>query len=254
MSASRRALPAASLALVVTVSLALACLIAGGCAMDSGQARVTPEYTLTVKKVGVMSLVDPLPNLSYLRSSALESNFAQLAVPGWNADALVDEVLQGRLKRKGFDVINVAPDERVRAAYGSDWGFPASEPLHAAVYDLGAALGLDMIVVVCRQVESDLVTGTNQNIRGYGLQKAFDTGPYAYAVVFVEALDIRRRFTIGAAQGEQHGPLAPEIWQPEFETAKGELAVPPVHQATVRDTLQRLLVSAVGVAIQEAGL
>lgn len=229
-------------------------LLLGSCALDSSQTRMTTEYAATVKKVGVMSLIDPHVNISFLRASALESNFARASLPNWNADALAHDALHGRLKRKGYEVIKVVPDERVRKAYGADWGFPASEPLHEAVYDLGSALGLDMMVVVARQVDADVVTGTNQNIRGYGVQKAFDTGPFAYAVVFVEAIDVRKRFAVGQAAGEQHLAIAENLWQPEFETGKGVIAIRAGNQAKIYETLRSLLTAAIGVAVQEAGL
>jgi hypothetical protein len=230
------------------------CWMLSGCAVDSSQIRMATDYAATVKKVGVMSLIDPHANISFLRSSALESNFARASLPNWNVDTLVHDALQGRLKRKGYEVVKVVPDERVRAVYGADWGFPASEPLHEAVYDLGSSLGLDMMVVVARQVDADVVTGTNQNIRGYGLQKAFDTGPFAYAVVFVEAIDVRKRFAVGQAAGEQHIAIAENLWQSEFETAKGVVAIRASNQATIYETLHKLLTAAIGVAVQEAGL
>ncbi len=240
--------------LLLPTAIVFVNVVVVGCVMDSSKARVTSEYAVSVKNVGVMSLLDPTPNLSYLRASAQESHFAELGVLGWNADALALDALQGRLQRKGFNVVAVTPDTRVREAYGTDWGFPASEPLHTALYDLGQSLNLDMIVVVCRQINADLVTGTNQNIRGYGLQRAFDTGPYAYATVFVEALDVRKRFAVGGATGEQHAAIAPELWQVEFESGRGLLSVKSTNQVAVHDTLEKLLTSAIGIAIQEAGL
>lgn len=225
-----------------------------GCAFDASEARVTPEYAVTVKKVGVVSLVDAAPNLSFLRASAQESRFTRLTLPGWQADALVHEAVLPRLRRKGFEVSVIAPDDALRRANGDDWGGPGNPALFEAAYALGAAHGLDTMVIIARDISPDVVTDTNQNIRGYGLQRAFDSEAHAYAIVHTSVLDIARRFVVGQARGVQQAPLPAGVWQAAFEDAGSEPALPPAMLTTVDTMLRQLLGAAIGVSVQEAGL
>jgi len=236
-----------------TALLLLAALLAG-CLTSSNQARVTAEYAATVDQVGVMSLLDALPNLSYLKQSAQESRFGKLVMPGWDVQGLAQSVLGARLRRKGFEVSTVEPDAAIRAAHGKDWGAPDSPALREALHARGVTLGLDVLVVVSRQISPDTVTGTNQNIRGYGLQRAFDTGPHAYAVVYVQALDIDGGYAVGGAEGMQARTVPDELWQSGFDDARGELDVASDQADALREILTSLLTNAVGVAAQEAGL
>ena len=225
-----------------------------GCAFDASEARVTPEYAVTVSKVGVLSLVDAAPNLSFLRASAQESRFTRLALPGWQVDALVHEAVLPRLRRKGFEVSAIAPDDALRIANGDDWGGPGNPALREAAYALGAAHGLDTLVVIARDISPDIVTGTNQNIRGYGLQRAFDDEAHAYAVVHTTVLDVARRFVVGQARGVQQAPLPAGLWQAAFEDAGIAPTLPPAMLAKVDAMLRQLLTAAIGVSVQEAGL
>lgn len=238
----------ATAALLVLVNLL------AGCVAGSNPAKVTPEYAATVDKVGVMSLLDVQPNLSYLRQSAQESHFGKLVVPGWNVHELAHSALGARLRRKGFLVTAVEPDTAIHAAHGKDWGTPDNPALRAALLARGAALGLDVLVVVSRQLSADTITGTNQNVRGYGLQRAFDTAPHAYAVVYVQALDIDGGYAVGGAEGIQMRSVPDELWQSGFDDARGEVEVTSVQADALREILTPLLVNAIGVAAQEAGL
>jgi hypothetical protein len=229
-------------------------LVLAACFANTGVARVTADYAATVRKVGLVSLIDAQPNLSHLTSSAMESTFALAALPGWDADALVRTVAGQRLGRKGYEVVHLPADDALRALYDSDRGYPRTERIHEAVYALGAAHGLDMIVLVCRQVGADEVTGTNQMIRGYGLQRAFDGAPKAYALVYVEAVDTRKRFVVGKAAALQQAPLSMAAWQPGFESARGTVPVDPAHREEVAGLLRKVLSEAIAVAAQEAGI
>jgi hypothetical protein len=223
-----------------------------GCLSSGHTTRLTADYAAGVRKVGVMSLLDSKANVSHLGPSAKESAFAELALSGWEPHALVNAALTERLQRRGFTVSAVEPNEIVLEALGDDWGVPDGLQLRAALYALAADLHLDMLVVASRQVSPDVVTGTNQKIRGYGIQRAFDGGPYAYAVIFVQALDVAGRFAAGAATGVQISALPAELWPKDFAGAASD--VPVTGASAVRDILTDLVTTSLGVAAREAGL
>lgn len=237
-----------------TTALIVLSGLLGGCLMSGNQPKVTADYAATVDKIGVMSLIDELPNVSNLLQSAQESRFGKLVLPRWDVHELAQSALGNRFRRKGFEVGAVEPDPAIRAAHGKDWGTAENPALREALRARGSALGLDVLVVVSRHTTPDTVTGTNQKIRGYGLQRAFGTGPHAYAVVYVQAIDIEGGFLAGAAEGVQMRTVPAALWHSRFDDAQGELAVVSAHADALREILATLLTSAIGSAAQEAGL
>ena len=126
--------------------------------------------------------------------------------------------------------------------------------MHERLYAIGAANGVDMLVVVYPHVEEDFVTKTNQNMRGYGLQRSFDSDPFAYAAVYIEAFDVNKQFVAGKAEGLQLAPLEDQVWRDEFETVAGPQAFGERHHATVFQTMSKVLTDAIGSAARESGL
>lgn len=234
----------------VALSLSLSACIFGG----ASQVRVTSDYTTQVKNVGVVSLLGPQPNVSRLDTSAYESNFGFAALPGWQVDALVEQVMVPRLQRKGFTVRMLPAEGPLAEAKATDWRAPIGESVAEHVYALGAAQGLDMVVVVQAQVGEDFVTDTNQNVRGYGIQRAFDTEPFTYASLYVEAYDIERRFAVGRAEGQIVEAAEAGAWLPAYDSIKGTVMVDGPAATTLRTQLTNLMTAAIGVATQEAGL
>ena len=239
----------------IAVLLALSLLL-GGCMNIGGNnvARVTNDYAATVKKVGLVSLVDEKANVSYLTSSAQESFFSRAVVPGWNIDAEVIAVMTPNMKRKGFEVIPIARNEQLLGIYDSDFGYARTERIHAHLATLAKELGLDMVIVVARHVDEDRVTKTNQKIRSYGLQKAFDTAAFAYASIYVEAYDTRKFFVVGKATGFQSTPLPLGVWQSAYESAKGTVTIPAEVRDETITALKKVVGDAVAIAGQEAGV
>lgn len=233
--------------------LVTACAALAGCFNNATNARVTGEYAVTVKKVGVMALLDPAANVSHLVGSAQESRFGKLVLPDLDSHAIALAGLEQRLARRGFQVSELAADEAVLAAYGKDWGAPTDPGFHAALAARGAAAGVDLVVAVCRQVRSDDVTGTNQKVRGHGIQRAFDEPARAYAFAYVAAIDVGDGHPVGLAEGVQVESLDPALWLPGFDQAEGDMTVPPTVAAALTAQLARLLANAVGIAAQEAG-
>ena len=217
-------------------------------------ARVTTDYAATVKKVGLLSLVDDQINISYLTASAQESFFSRATLANWNIDAQVTGIMMPKLKRKGFEVIAIPRNKQLLSVYDSDFSYAKTERIHEQLASIAKDLGLDLVIVVARHVDIDHVTKTNQKIRGYGLQKAFDSAAFAYASIYVEAYDTRRFFVVGKATGFQSAPLLEGVWQSDFEAAKGRVAIPDdVHDAVLK-VLQKVVGDAVAIAAQEAGV
>ena len=231
------------------------CLISSACIFGgASQVRVTPDYTSQVKNVGVISLLGPRPNVSRLDTSAYDSNFGFAALPGWQVDALVEQVKVPRLKRKGFSVRMFPAEGPLAKAKASDWRAPLGESVAEDVYAFGAAHGLDMVVVVQAQVGEDFVTDTNQKVRGYGIQRAFDTEAFTYASLYVEAYDIERRFAAGRAEGQIVETAEAGAWLPAYDAIKGTVDVDGPAATALRTQLTNIMTAAIGVATQEAGL
>ena len=237
----------------ILIALGLCCLL-GGCFLNTNQARVTSDYAANVKTVGIISLLNTNPKINYLSTSAMDSRFSSAVVKGWNSDNLVYALLVPRMQRKGYTVRTLSRSGALAEAQASDWRSPLGNSVADAVYAAGEARGLDMVVVVQAQVREDFVTDTNQKVRAFGLQKAFDTEAFVYASIFVEAYDIKRRFAVGRAEGNQVEPADAGLWNSAFETHKGEVALSGGHGQALADQLTRVLTNAIGVATQEAGL
>ncbi|MEM7542523.1 MAG: hypothetical protein AAF384_13210 [Pseudomonadota bacterium] len=210
---------------------------------------MTSDHAKQIKQVGFVSLVQDQPHGSHLKSSVLDSVFWQIPLIGWRADDIVAEVMNRRLKQKGFTVSRPMLTRALEQLKARDWRPPQSVELAEAIYALGEAQQLDMVVVVQGQVTRDFVTDTNQNIRGYGIQKAFESEAMAYSTIFVEAFDIKRRFSVARAAGQRSEPLATHFSVPAGEVQQLAAAA----QQVLRTQLEAMVAITVGVAAQEAG-
>jgi hypothetical protein len=234
--------------------LLLLCLPLCGCFLATSDSRITSEYANTVKTVGVVSLLASNPKISFLSTSAMDSRFSSAVLEGWNSDALVHATLLPRLERKGYTVRAMTRNSELAAAQAEDWRAPQGDSVAEAIYAAGAAGNFDMVVVVQAQVREDFVTDTNQKVRAFGLQKAFDTEPFLYTTVYVEAYEIKRRFVVGRAEGNQIAAAPAGLWNPIFETTADEYPLTGSGAQILVDALAAQLTTAVGVAAQEAGL
>lgn len=230
----------------------LACLL-GGCLLNATAPRVSADHAATIKRVGVLSLLEPVPAVNYLSTSAQESSFAAATLDGWQPARLVHERVGSRLRSRGFEVVAITPSPQLIEVHDPGAVYPQTDSVNAQLYEEGVRLGVDMIVIAYPQVSEDFVTGTNQNVRGYGIQRAFDTGPFAYANVYIEAIDVKRRFVAAKSQGRQSRPLDPAMWQAAWEARAQRAAIPPDQHAAFVTVLTEQLGTALGVATQEAG-
>lgn len=238
----------------VRICLSASLLMLAGCLTGTSQPRVTSDYATLVKDVGIVSLLATHPNISYLGPSALESRFGKAHVRSWDSDRIVEARLVSRLERKGYAVRSLPLTGPLAVAQQTDWRAPMDKDLAAAVYTAGAAAGLDLVVVVEAELAEDFVSGTNQKIRSYGVQRAFDTEPFAYAAILVTAYDIERRFVVGRAAGRQVAAAATGAWQSAFEAVDGVTEIDDATATALTAQLEPLLGSAIGSAVQEAGL
>ncbi len=237
------------------VPLALALVMAlGGCFLNTNSARVTTDYLATRKNVGVISLLTPHANVSYLGTSAMDSRFSTALMTGWDTDALVWELMEPRLRRKGFTVQRLPRNSALEELARTDWRAPGTDSAEAEIYAIGQSAGLDMIVVVQAYVSEDFVTHTNQKIRGFGLQKAWDTDAFVYGTIYVEVYDTSRNFVAGQASGQQVVAAAEGLWSNKFESNKGPRAVSGDQAEQFKAQLKTILSNAIGVAAQEVGL
>lgn len=231
----------------------LGCALLAGCLLNPKETRVTADHAATFKRVGLVSLLAPRPNVSFLSTSAQESSFAQGVIDGWNPDRIVRERVGSRLRHKGLEVVMLETTDALRAAQGSGWTHPQADAVNALLYDIGAERSLDMIVVVYPQLSEDYVTKTNQNIHGYGIQQAFDTGPFAYASVYLQAVDLKRRFVAGKAEGRMSAALDASLWREQYSKRAKAVRIPAGDDARIVAALDELLGNALGVATQELG-
>jgi hypothetical protein len=238
------------LRVVLFAALALLC----GCFAGGAQPRVTSDYAAQVKRVGVISLLGSNPHVSHLAASALESHFGSLRIADWDIDRLAYALLVPRLERKGYQVSILPRTGDLAQAQATDWLEAQSASVSEAVYTAGAAAGLDLIIVIQPAIATDFVTRTNQKIRGYGLQQAFDGQAFVYATIQATAHDIARRVTVGRATAQQAVPAAAGIWQPDFMLIRGERALEGDAATVLQAQLEAVLTATIGSAVQEAGL
>ena len=238
------------LRVVLFASLALLC----GCFAGGAQSRVTSDYAAQVKRVGVVNLIGNNPHVSHLTGSALESHFGSLRLADWDIDRLAHALLVPRFERKGYEVVMLPRTGELARAQATDWLASDSASVTEALYSAGAAADVDLIIVVQPAIAVDFVTRTNQKVRGYGLQRAFDGEAFVYATVQASAHDIERRFMVGRATAEQAVPANAGIWQADFTHIGGERVLDGDAAAALKAQIETLLTATIGSAMQEAGL
>jgi len=237
----------------------LACLLASltGC-LSSGlnlnllgdSIRMTPEHAQAIKTVGVISFVEPEPRIHYISTSLKESNLKSANLADWDARATVTELVEGRLRQKGFTVVKIDPKMTVKDAYSSNSSYAEPERNRERLLEIGRAHNVDMLVVVYRQLVRDFVDDSSQKLISYGLYKRHtDPQVYAYSAVLVEALNVKKGYVLGKADGEAKTKLGPDAWETKFESGDG-----PFRVRAGRDDLIQTLVNSVLIASQEAGI
>ncbi len=224
-----------------------------GC-LDLKQVRVTPEYRALKNKVGIVVLLDPAPRVHHMQLSVMDSTATTLDLPGWNVQAAVTNFLTQRMRGMSLDVKAVTYQrDAFPPPYDSSMAYPNLERMRPALGAWAAAQGLDMVVVVYRQVEQDFIGDSVENLLGYGVVRHGEARTDAYAMVSLEALDTEGR-VIGNSDGQKDVPMENDLWRDEFNVDKTPVAVTGPAADALTAKISQALLDAVLVAAQEAGL
>jgi hypothetical protein len=182
--------------------------------------RMTPEHAMFIKTAAVITLVDPQPRTHWVASSLKDSNLESLYFNDWDARQTLTTLMEGRLKKKGFTVVSVANDITAKEAYSSNSSFAQPERIRDRLVAIGQA---------------------REQI-------------YAYSAVRVVALNVKKGFVMGQADGQVKFELPNSAWQQNFETDQGPLRLSPARGEVARDSIIEALADATIIAAQEAGL
>ena len=227
----------------------------GGCVLTNNSRQpVSQDYIAQIHTVGLISLLPRQPNISYLESSAIESHFSSAVVEDWDPETLVLENLVSRLKRKNIVAKKLEIPTGLETLKNSNWNKPTTEDIAEQIYMLGEHSAVDMILVLRPNVEKDSVTNTNQNIRGFGIQRAFDTGAFVYASVHLETFDIRRSFSVGRSSALQSESAQEGLWKSSFLNRSDVHTIEENEIPKFREQMSRVLNEAIGIAAREIGL
>jgi hypothetical protein len=217
--------------------------------------RMTPEHVQSIKTAGVVSFIAPQPQVHFVASSFKESNIETVVFDGWDATATVTDLLEARLRQKGFKVVSIDAGIPQTAAYTSSASFALPKQVRERLVAAGRAHGVDMLVVVYRQLVKDFLTKSSQNVISYGLYKRHsESETYAYAAVHIEALNTKKGFLMGKADATVKIELDDSAWQQNFETEEGPLKLSPVRADLVREKVLEALSTSIMIAAQEAGI
>ncbi|MBM4227443.1 MAG: hypothetical protein FJ164_06820 [Gammaproteobacteria bacterium] len=235
------------------VLLLLSLSLLGGC-LNLSQTRVTPEHRQLKNKVGVVVLMDPAPRIHHMQLSVLKSTASQLEIPGWNVRAVVSEYLAQRMRGMTLDVKSVQYDDSTfPSPYDSSMAYPAFERMRQPLGTWAAGQGLDMVVVVYRQISEDFFGESIENLIAYGVARHAEERTDAYATVYLEALDTSGRL-IGNSDGQKNIRIDDALWRAEFSMDKQRVAVSGATGKALREQVTQALLDAVLLAAQEAGL
>ena len=224
------------LLLGISVSLS-GCLSSNlGINLGGDNVRMTKEHAQLIEKAGVISFIEAQPRVHFVSSSLKESNLESLVIGDWDATTAITNLMEGRLRQKGFKVVDVDSGIPFADAYSSSASYAEPDRLHDRLLAAGRRAGVDMLI-------------------SYGLYKRHtEGGPYAYSAVQVEALNVNKGYVLGKADGTVKMELDDSAWQQNFETDKGPLRLSPVRADSVREKVIETLLNATMIAAQEAGI
>lgn len=232
----------------------LATVIALAGCLNLDQVRVTPEHRQLKNKTGIVVLMDASPRLHHLQLSALDSTATTLQLPNWDGRRIVTDYLAERMRGMALDVRTVTynPDD-FPPPYDSSMAYPAYDRMRPVLGDWAAAHGLDMVVVIYRQVEQDYIGESVENLIGYGLVRHGSERTDAYAALYLEAIDTSGGL-VGNSDGLKHLPVDASLWSADFEVDKSPVTVDGERGEALGAAISQVLRDAVLTAAQEAGL
>lgn len=224
-----------------------------GCLLGN-EVRMSNEHAQFIKKVGVISLLDEHPNIHYAAQEPKDIIDRRGLIKGWQINQEVAEHIVGRLKQKGFNARTLPTEDSLRAVYDSSWARPETARIHAQLYEIGARAGVDMLVVIYRQRVSEFISKGRENVRGYGIFKTHRIEPHLYAAVYVEAIDVNKKYVLGQSNGQKAEKLENDFWDLGFEQGKSPVLLPFAANEDAGKDLSELVKLAALLAAQEAGL
>ena len=236
------------------ILLTLLLSIALSACLTSNDVRMSSEHAQFIEKVGVISVLDEHANIHYAAQEPKDIIDRRAHIEGWQINRVVGQHIVERMAQKGFKARLLNIDEQALAPYDNSWARPNTEMLRPKLYEIGAAAGVDMLVVVYRQRVSEFISKSREKLRGYGIFKTHRLEPHLYAAVHVEALDINKKFVLGSADGMQAIKWEDNSWYIGFKPGKAPVALPFKATAPQADELRELIKLASLLAAQEAGL
>lgn len=212
--------------------------------------RMLPEHALTIETAGVITFIEPQPRIHFVASSLMDSNLKPATIDGWDAGAEITALIEERLQRKGYKVVDIDARMSVEDAYSSSASFATPERIRSRLLEIGRAHNVDMLVVVYRQQVRDFMAKSSQKVISYGLFKRHsDDQVFAYSVVHFEALNVAKGYTLGEADAKVKTKLPASAWQPAFESGDGPFRIGAGHDEVIEALKNAVLISG-----QEAGV
>lgn len=232
----------------------LCCVVQLSGCLRGNEVRMSQEHAQFINQVGVISLLDAHANIHYAAQEPKDIIDRKGLIKDWNINDDVANHIIGRLSQKGFKARQLASEESLYEVYESSWARPDTARIRTRLYEIGANAGVDMLVVIYRQRVSEFIAKSRENLRGYGVYKTHRTDPHLYAVVYVEAIDINKKYVLGQSTGQQAIKLQNKLWDSGFEVGKAPVQLPFAADSPAANELRELVKLAALLGSQEAGL
>lgn len=226
-----------------------------GC-LNATQSRVTAEHRQLNNRVGIVVLLDGAPALHQIALEATKSTRTAARLAAWDVQSTVGDFLAQRLRGKGMEVVGFRYDPaEFSVAYDNAWSYPWPDRIRERLCALGVAQQVDMLVVVYRLADEDFVADSVENLVGYGVVRHARSGDtHAYALVYVEALDVSNGGVIGESEGLKAIALPADLWREDYAVDRTPLAIGGEDGVQLAAAITDALTGAVLTAAQEAGL
>lgn len=235
--------------LVILISV----IAMSGCLLGN-EVRMSTEHAQFINKVGVISLLDEHPNIHYAAQEPKDIVDRKGVIKGWDINQEVAEHIVSRLKQKGFEARSLGTAKPLMDVYSSSWARPDTAAIHTRLYEIGARAGVDMLVVIYRQRVSEFITKGRENVRGYGVFRTHRIEPHLYAALYVEAIDVNKKYVLGQSDGQKAEKLDSALWTQGFVQGKSPVLLPFDAGDAEAQKLRELVKLAALLAAQEAGL
>lgn len=237
-----------------TILIALALLLAGCLNVVSGGVRMNEVHQQIYSTVGVINLLDKQPRIQYRAQDARESVSRSFTLTDWSTDTFVRPLVTERLATRDFAARQLPATDALADAYTSSTSFATPQGVRETLAEMGKRAGVDLVVVVYRQSTRDFISDSNENVVGYGVFNGHNATPHAFAVVYVEAIDVNHGRQIAQSDGFLASALGESFWRPAMIDTAESLRLTEAESVMLRATFKQLISDATRIALQEAGL